>query len=46
MSLEPNDLLLTGTPLGNGNVHSGDVVECGIGDVSTIKFMIKQENSL
>lgn len=32
MTLEENDLLLTGTPAGAGPVRHGDVIECGLGD--------------
>ncbi|XP_058062998.1 acylpyruvase FAHD1, mitochondrial isoform X2 [Anopheles bellator] len=32
MTLEENDLLLTGTPAGAGPVGPGDVIECGLGD--------------
>ncbi|XP_053672043.1 acylpyruvase FAHD1, mitochondrial [Anopheles nili] len=32
MTLEPNDLLLTGTPAGGGPVRHGDVIECGLGE--------------
>ena len=29
-TLEPGDLILTGTPEGVGPVYPGDVIECGI----------------
>ncbi|XP_035899828.1 acylpyruvase FAHD1, mitochondrial isoform X2 [Anopheles stephensi] len=32
MTLEENDLLLTGTPAGAGPVRHGDVIECGLGE--------------
>uniref|UniRef100_A0A182N616 oxaloacetate tautomerase n=1 Tax=Anopheles dirus TaxID=7168 RepID=A0A182N616_9DIPT len=32
MTLEENDLLLTGTPAGAGPVRAGDVIKCGLGD--------------
>lgn len=41
MTLEPNDLILTGTPPGMGPVVSGDVIEGGIENGVTIKFKVK-----
>ncbi|XP_046362356.1 acylpyruvase FAHD1, mitochondrial-like [Haliotis rufescens] len=41
-TLEPGDLLLTGTPSGVGPVVEGDVMEAGIGDISTIKFSVER----
>ncbi|XP_053694063.1 acylpyruvase FAHD1, mitochondrial [Sabethes cyaneus] len=43
MSLEKNDLILTGTPAGAGPVTDGDIVECGLGDIVQMKFHIKNE---
>lgn len=43
MTLEPNDLILTGTPDGATPLKSGDVVECGLGDLVKIKFNVKSE---
>lgn len=43
MTLEENDLILTGTPAGAGPVKHGDVVECGLGDIVQMKFHIKDE---
>ncbi|XP_055547658.1 acylpyruvase FAHD1, mitochondrial [Wyeomyia smithii] len=43
MSLEENDLILTGTPAGAGPVRDGDIVECGLGDIVQMKFHIKDE---
>lgn len=37
-TLEPGDLILTGTPSGVGPVKAGDVIEAGLGDVTAIKF--------
>ncbi|XP_037922071.1 acylpyruvase FAHD1, mitochondrial isoform X2 [Hermetia illucens] len=41
MTLEPNDLILTGTPVGANPVSAGDVIECGLGDVVSMKFNVK-----
>ncbi|XP_039282344.1 acylpyruvase FAHD1, mitochondrial isoform X2 [Nilaparvata lugens] len=41
MTLEPNDLILTGSPGNNGPIRPGDVVEAGLGDIMTIKFPVK-----
>lgn len=44
MSLEKDDLILTGTPAGAGEVHEGDVIECGLGEnVVTMKFVVQRE---
>ncbi|XP_058447353.1 acylpyruvase FAHD1, mitochondrial [Malaya genurostris] len=43
MSLEKNDLILTGTPAGAGPVRNGDVIECGIGDIVQMTFHIENE---
>lgn len=42
MTLEPNDLILTGSPPGMGPVVDGDIIEGGIKDLITIKFSVKQ----
>jgi 5-oxopent-3-ene-1,2,5-tricarboxylate decarboxylase/2-hydroxyhepta-2,4-diene-1,7-dioate isomerase len=36
MTLQPGDIILTGTPEGVVNVHPGDVVECEIDGVGTL----------
>ncbi|RZF47399.1 hypothetical protein LSTR_LSTR009138 [Laodelphax striatellus] len=41
MTLEPNDLILTGSPGNNGPIRPGDVVEAGLGQIMTIKFPVK-----
>lgn len=42
MTLEPNDLIMTGTPKGTVQLHSGDIIEGGLGDnLITIKFHVK-----
>ncbi|KAK3930797.1 Acylpyruvase FAHD1, mitochondrial [Frankliniella fusca] len=41
MTLEPGDLLLTGSPSGVGPVRPNDVLECGLEDLVTMKFSVK-----
>jgi acylpyruvate hydrolase len=42
MTLEEGDLILTGTPEGDGSVHAGDVIEAGIEGVTKIyRFEVK-----
>lgn len=41
MTLERGDLILTGSPSGAGPVKPGDVIECGLGDILTMKFPVK-----
>jgi len=36
MTLEPGDLIATGTPSGVGPLSSGDVVEISIGGIGTL----------
>jgi len=38
ISLEPGDLILTGTPAGVGPVRPGDVIECGLNELVTMTF--------
>lgn len=45
MTLEPSDLILTGSPPGMGPVSPGDVIECGITDVVTMKFPVTSDKS-
>lgn len=40
-TLEPGDLILTGTPEGVGSAKSGDVIECGVGESSKMIFQIE-----
>lgn len=41
MTLEPNDVILTGTPDGFGQVKSGDVIEGALDDnLAKIKFVV------
>lgn len=42
MTLEPNDLIMTGTPEGAAKIQQGDVLEAGLGDnIVNIKFLVK-----
>lgn len=43
MTLEPNDIILTGTPKNSLPVKNGDVIECGIGNLIKMKFNCKDE---
>lgn len=41
MTLEPNDVILTGTPDGFGQVKSGDIIEGSLNDnLANIKFVV------
>ena len=42
-TLEPGDVILTGTPAGVGPVQPGDVIEAGLGDVIKIKFPVENK---
>lgn len=39
-TLEPGDLILTGTPSGVGPVKAGDKIECGLGDIVKMSFTV------
>lgn len=41
MTLEVNDLVLTGTPPGNLPVSKGDTIEAGFGDIINFRFNIE-----
>ncbi|XP_030373691.1 acylpyruvase FAHD1, mitochondrial isoform X2 [Scaptodrosophila lebanonensis] len=43
MTLEPYDLILTGTPHGSEPFKAGDIIECGMGDLAKIKFNVQNE---
>lgn len=43
MTLEANDLILTGTPDGSSVVHDGDYIECGLGKVVDMAFKVTNE---
>lgn len=40
MTLEPNDLILTGTPAGAGAVKEGDIINCGLQNIIEMQFKI------
>ncbi|ESO93044.1 hypothetical protein LOTGIDRAFT_190106 [Lottia gigantea] len=42
MTLEPGDLIVTGTPDGYGPVSHGDKIKAGLGDVTEISFEIER----
>ncbi|XP_026477179.1 acylpyruvase FAHD1, mitochondrial-like isoform X1 [Ctenocephalides felis] len=42
MTLEPCDLIMTGTPQGVGSVNKGDIIEGGLGDFLTMTFYVKK----
>lgn len=39
-TLEPGDVILTGTPAGSGPVFSGQTIECGLTDIVSMKFPV------
>eukprot|EP01136_Pigoraptor_vietnamica_P009027 Opistho-1_new@45107 len=41
MTLEPGDLLLTGTPAGVGPVKPGETITAGIGDIIKMSFPVR-----
>lgn len=43
ITLEPNDLILTGSPPGMGPVQDGDIVQGGIKGISEIQFRVEAE---
>jgi len=44
MTLEPGDLILTGTPHGVGAVCAGDHIDCGIADLVTMAFDVESRH--
>jgi len=44
MTLEPGDLILTGTPPGVGDVRAGDHIDCGIADLITMAFDVESRH--
>ena len=42
MTLEPGDVVLTGTPTGVGELHLGDVVEVEIEGIGTLTNTVKR----
>ncbi|XP_055702299.1 acylpyruvase FAHD1, mitochondrial [Phlebotomus papatasi] len=43
MTLEPNDMILTGTPAGATTIKHGDVIEFGIGEIVKLKFDVQDD---
>nr|CAD7257622.1 unnamed protein product [Timema shepardi]CAD7570969.1 unnamed protein product [Timema californicum] len=41
MTLEPGDLILTGSPAGVGPIAPGDTVQAGLGNILTMTFPVK-----
>lgn len=40
MTLEPYDLILTGSPSGTGVIKSGDILTAGLGNALNIEFKV------
>ena len=40
MTLEPGDLIMTGTPEGVGEIVAGDIVEAELGDICSLKVNV------
>jgi len=43
MTLEPNDMILTGTPKGLSHVHAGDVMRLEIDGFGTLENPVVEE---
>jgi 2-keto-4-pentenoate hydratase/2-oxohepta-3-ene-1,7-dioic acid hydratase in catechol pathway len=43
MTLEPMDIIATGTPEGVGPMKTGDIIECGIENIGILRFSAKDE---
>lgn len=43
-TLEPGDLILTGTPSGVGPVAKGDIIQAGLTDIVTMTFKVEETN--
>ena len=43
MTLEPMDIVATGTPEGVGPLNDGDVIEAGVEGIGVLKFSAKKE---
>ena len=41
-TLEPGDIILTGTPAGIGPTKPGDIIEAGVGDLTPIKLRVTE----
>ena len=42
-TLETGDVILTGTPSGIGPVEPGDTIDCGLGDVMKMTFIVESK---
>lgn len=40
MTLEPMDLILTGTPKGAQRIEPGNIIECTLNDIVSMKFKV------
>ena len=43
MTLEPGDIILTGTPAGVGSLKSEDIVEISIDGLGTLKNLVRAD---
>jgi len=43
MTLEPMDIIATGTPEGVGPMKDSDLVECGVEEIGVLKFKVEAE---
>ena len=43
MTLQPMDIIATGTPEGVGKINNGDIIEAGIDGIGILKFSAKKE---
>jgi 2-keto-4-pentenoate hydratase/2-oxohepta-3-ene-1,7-dioic acid hydratase in catechol pathway len=41
MTLEPGDLILTGTPEGVGEIKSGDIIEANLENIGSLKIFVR-----
>ena len=44
ITLEPGDVILTGTPAGVGPVKAGDTITCGLGDEISMAFNVSEKS--
>jgi 2-keto-4-pentenoate hydratase/2-oxohepta-3-ene-1,7-dioic acid hydratase in catechol pathway len=44
MTLEPGDLILTGTPAGVGEINEGDILEARFGTICSLKVDVQKES--
>lgn len=43
MTLQPMDIIATGTPEGVGQINDGDIIEAGVDGIGVLKFSAKEE---